>query len=292
MYCINCGTKLPDGAKFCFECGSPVNVVPVKDDEHCIKTSATYEIQNAEREDWTTPTFVNDLSTKGKGNPKIYRSFKIQDRRTNDTFLFVTPFDIRQSVDVIYSAFKRCGDVKSVNPERGYIKAQLVASSLGKIIFETYITPIEDGNGCKVRIVIQSVLGSRQLMPPKTSDNLYDRFLRELFTIEPNVNFGVSLANKAPYVIAVNQIGSNIAMQTDSIIEQIPNVGGMIIGNFLFGDAGAIVGGMSGTRTSTGVTREVFVQNRLASVIFNNGRVYEGEIRAGTPLYNEVMSKI
>lgn len=74
-------------------------------------------------------------------------------------------------------------------------------------------------------------------MPPKTSDNVYDRFLRELFTIEPNVNFGVSLANKAPYVIAVNQLGSNIAMQTDSIIEQIPNVGGMIIGDFLFGEA-------------------------------------------------------
>lgn len=292
MYCINCGTKLPDGAKFCFECGSPVNVVPVEDDEYCIKTSTLDEIQNAEQEDWITPTFVNDLSSKGKGNPKIYRSFRFQDRRNNDTFLFVTPFDIRQSIDVIYSAFKRCGDVKSVNPERGYIKAQLVESSLGKIIFETYITPMEDGNGCKVRIVIQSVWGSRQLLPPKTSDNVYDNFLRELFTIEPNVNFGVSLANKAPYVIAVNQLGSNIAMQTDSIIEQIPNVGGMIIGDFLFGEAGAIVGGMSGTRRSTGVTREVFVQNRLASVIFNNGKVYEGEIRAGTPLYNEVMAKI
>lgn len=292
MYCINCGTKLPDGAKFCFECGSPVNVASVEDDEYSIKTSTADEIQNTETEDWITPTFVNDLSSKGKGNPKIYRSFRFQDRRSNDTFLFVTPFDIRQSIDVIYSAFKRCGDVKSVNPERGYIKAQLVESSLGKIIFETYITPIEDGNGCKVRIVIQSVWGSRQLLPSKTSDNVYDRFLRELFTIEPNVNFGVSLANKAPYVIAVNQLGSNIAMQTDSIIEQIPNVGGMIIGDFLFGEAGAIVGGMSGTRRSTGVTREVFVQNRLASVIFNNGRVYEGEIRAGTPLYNEVMAKI
>lgn len=292
MYCINCGTKLPDGAKFCFECGSPVNVAPAEDDEYNIKTSTADEIQNAETENWITPTFVNDLSSKGKGNPKIYRSFRFQDCRSNDTFLFVTPFDIRQSIDVIYSAFKRCGDVKSVNPERGYIKAQLVESSLGRIIFETYITPIENGNGCKVRIVIQSVWGSRQLLPSKTSDNVYDRFLRELFTIEPNVNFGVSLANKAPYVIAVNQLGSNIAMQTDSIIEQIPNVGGMIIGDFLFGEAGAIVGGMSGTRRSSGVTREVFVQNRLASVIFNNGRVYEGEIRAGTPLYNEVMAKI
>lgn len=39
MYCINCGTKLSDGAKFCFECGSPVNVAPVEDDEYSIKTS-------------------------------------------------------------------------------------------------------------------------------------------------------------------------------------------------------------------------------------------------------------
>lgn len=106
MYCINCGTKLPDGAKFCFECGSPVNVTPVEDDEYSIKKSTANEIQNAEQEDWITPTFVNDLSTKGKGNPKIYRSFKFRDRRSNDTFLFVTPFDIRQSIDVIYRVAK------------------------------------------------------------------------------------------------------------------------------------------------------------------------------------------
>ena len=292
MYCINCGTKLPDGAKFCFECGSPVNVVPVVDDEHYIKEPTVDKVQNVEQEDLATPAFINDLSSQRKGNPKIYRSFKIRDRRSNETFLFVTPFDIRQSIDVIYSAFKRCGDVKSVSRERGYIKAQLVESSLGIIYFETYITPIADGTGCKVRIVIQSMWGSGQLLPPKTSDNVYDRFLRELFRIEPNVNFGVSLANKAPYVIAVNKVGSNIAMQTDSIIEQIPNVGGMIMGNFFFGDAGAVVGGMSGKRRSTGITREVFVQTRLASVIFNNGRVYEGEIREGTALYNEVMAKI
>ena len=24
MFCINCGTKLPDGAKFCFNCGARV----------------------------------------------------------------------------------------------------------------------------------------------------------------------------------------------------------------------------------------------------------------------------
>ena len=58
MYCINCGTKLPDGAKFCFECGSPVNVASVEDDEYSIKTSTANEIQNAETEDWITPLLL------------------------------------------------------------------------------------------------------------------------------------------------------------------------------------------------------------------------------------------
>lgn len=126
----------------------------------------------------------------------------------------------------------------------------------------------------------------------KVTDKVYDVFLKELFKLEPTVNFGVSLANKAPCVIAVNGVGTNIATQTDTVSKQKPNVGGMLVGDFFFGQAGAIVGGMSGKTESTSVTREVFSKNRLASVIFNNGRVYEGEIREGTALYNEVMAKI
>ena len=28
MFCINCGTQLPDSAKFCFACGQKIDVFP------------------------------------------------------------------------------------------------------------------------------------------------------------------------------------------------------------------------------------------------------------------------
>jgi hypothetical protein len=32
-FCTNCGTSLPEGAKFCAKCGSPVSVIPVQQAE-------------------------------------------------------------------------------------------------------------------------------------------------------------------------------------------------------------------------------------------------------------------
>lgn len=37
MYCTNCGVELPDGAKFCYECGSSVNVSPTLQNTQQIK---------------------------------------------------------------------------------------------------------------------------------------------------------------------------------------------------------------------------------------------------------------
>ncbi len=290
MYCINCGTKLPDGAKFCFECGSPVNVPSARQNTQQIKMQAEEEVQNVEQEKVIIPMHSNGLTETVKGNSKIYKSFGHGYAEKVTTFLLVTPFDIRQTIDVIYSVYRGIGRVDKISPDRCYIKGKIVNPNLMGIVFESYIAPIEEGEiGCKV---ITTVKSRFDYIKPKVTDEMYDYFLKELFRIEPDVDFGVSLANKAPYVIIVNEVGSNIALQTETTTVQTPNVGGMLVGNLLFGQAGAIVGGMSGKTKSTGVTRKVFSKNRIANVVFNNGRVYEGEIREGTPLYNEVMAKI
>jgi hypothetical protein len=34
MYCLNCGTQLPDEANFCWKCGKPVKPVNTQDNQH------------------------------------------------------------------------------------------------------------------------------------------------------------------------------------------------------------------------------------------------------------------
>lgn len=289
MYCIKCGTKLPDEAKFCFKCGSPVEVTVAEDNAPQVTTQPVEELQNVKQKELLTSAFVNDMSKKGRGNPRIYKSFKFGYGEKSTAFVFVTPFDMKRTMDLIYYIYKNKGFNSGINRKQGHVKCELAIPWHERFSFETYIVPMGN-NGCKVRTTIQTIW--KQPTNVKIMDIAFDTFLKEIFKLEPTVNFGVSLANKAPYVIAVNKVGSNIATQTDTITKQNPNIGGMLAGEFFFGQAGAVVGGMSGKTKNTSVTRDVFVKNRLASVIFNNGRIYEGEIREGTPLYNEVMAKI
>lgn len=124
MYCINCGTKLPEGAKFCFEYGSPVNVPSARQNTQQIKLQAEEEVQNVEQEKVIIPMRTNGLTETVKGNPKIYKSFGRGYAEKVTTFLLVTPFDIRQTIDVIYSVYKGIGRVDKISPDRCYIKGK------------------------------------------------------------------------------------------------------------------------------------------------------------------------
>ena len=50
MFCINCGTKLPDGAKFCMACGTKVVCVDVNSVEVIVQDQATDVIKKGTKE--------------------------------------------------------------------------------------------------------------------------------------------------------------------------------------------------------------------------------------------------
>ena len=43
MFCMNCGTKLPDHARFCFNCGAKI---PEGLDDVCKRLGLVYELKN------------------------------------------------------------------------------------------------------------------------------------------------------------------------------------------------------------------------------------------------------
>ena len=271
MYCSKCGAEIPNGANFCNSCGEAVGVSLAKEPEQTVQ-----------------PTVNNYAMTpiKGVGNSAIYRSFGKGYKIKSSVYVFYTPFDVQRTLTLINDAFNKIGFVTKMSVGSGYLSGVVMMSIVWFPKYEFYVTP--SGDGCRVR-VIQNVKVNQT---PKRCDKIYDEFLQEMFKLEPSVNFGIVMAKGAPYVVAVGELGSNTAVQTNTVSKQNANVLGMAVGNFLFGTAGAIVGGLSGKTKSTGVTREVFAKNRLVSVVFSNGRIFEGEIKKDTPLYNEIMAKI
>ena len=57
MYCINCGSQLPDGTKYCLYCGNPLNITGVS-----VNNSPRYEIQNNQNPN-NTKNFSQPYST-------------------------------------------------------------------------------------------------------------------------------------------------------------------------------------------------------------------------------------
>ena len=110
-----------------------------------------------------------------------------------------------------------------------------------------------------------------------------------LFSISPGTDFGVTLCNGTPYLLAVKYLGSDTVIESSSVTSGGTSLTGFLIGDALFGAPGAIVGGMSGRQYTSGVSKEAFSRTQLVKIIYNNGRIYEGEVKKNSQLYNEIM---
>ena len=60
MFCMNCGTQLPEGAKFCFKCGTDMNQFFAGDSKEKGDTSLKAEtIQDTPRKETVTLNIGN-----------------------------------------------------------------------------------------------------------------------------------------------------------------------------------------------------------------------------------------
>ena len=200
---------------------------------------------------------------------------------TNETYCFVSPFATGQTVDIITQAFAKVGKVKALDASRGYLKGKYRVSAFRYIDIEFYIERSE--TQCKVRALFHgNVISSGK-------DRWWDNFLSALFTEAPNADFGVSLAREAPYIVGVLYLGDDTHQVHSSRTTGGTSLLGFLAGGALFGVAGAVVGGMSGKQRTIEHSFEQFSSSQLARVVYNNGRLWEGTIKKGSDIYNEIM---
>lgn len=112
----------------------------------------------------------------------------------------------------------------------------------------------------------------------------YDRFLISLV----QSGLDIPVVPGKPYIVTTVAIGGGIEQKYTS--SQPFSVGGAVVGGFLFGDLGAIVGGYGGTRK--GQTKSFLSNSALFLLCYSNGMIEEKEVKKNTKLYAEVMAKL
>lgn len=197
------------------------------------------------------------------------------------TYCFVSPFPTKETVDKIVYALSVVGKVKKADGIRGYIKGKYKVSPVRYIDMEFYVE--RSTTSCNVRAIFYGVVIA------SAKDRWWDNFLSALFSTSPGADFGVSFAGKEPYVVGVLYLGTDTKLVHNSVTTGGTSMTGFLLGDMLFGPAGAIVFGNSGKTRTHGSTETEFSNTQLARLIYNNGRIYEGPIVKNTPLYNEIM---
>lgn len=202
------------------------------------------------------------------------RSFKI---RGNVTYCFLIPFPTDEALNIIYSALALIGKTTQVDPNHGVINGNIRISSRKEKSVSFYVE--KSKKSCKVRACFQF----------SANDDWWDLFLNTLIELNPNVDFGVSLACGDPVVVGVLDLSETTQEISYVKTKGKPSLCGFLIGGALFGEAGAIVGGLSGNHQSVTAARTVYSNELLVRIIYSNGRLWEGNVLKGSQLYNEIM---
>lgn len=205
----------------------------------------------------------------------------------NIVYTFMSPFSTQQTAEMICRAMEKLGTVKEANHRNGHIKAIYKLSTFQKYKYNFYIEHSE--KACRVRMVMadDGCLDIKRVW--RIRDGAWDKFLTNLFELSPDTDFGVTLSDGSPYVMGVLYLENDIEQVYISHTKRNTSITGFLLGGALFGDAGAIVGGMSGRQRTIGHTYTQFANSQLSRIIYNNGRLWEGVVTKGSELYNEIM---
>lgn len=205
----------------------------------------------------------------------------------NIIYTFMSPFSTLQTAEMISKVMKKLGAIKKENLRNGHIKAVYKLSTFRKYKYDFYIEHSE--KDCRVRMVMadDGCLDIKRVW--RIRDGAWDNFLTHLFELAPDTDFGVTLSEGSPYVMGVLYLGNDVEQVHISHTKRNASITGFLLGGALFGDAGAIVGGMSGRERTIGHTYMQFANTQLTRIIYNNGRLWEGTVTKGSELYNEIM---
>jgi hypothetical protein len=202
-------------------------------------------------------------------------------------FTFRTPWGASDTCDAIKTTVASMnGKIKEVSPGCYKAKWRIHPTRKSEFNYRCRFYVGED----MVRVIIKDTNEPKSIKKFSRLSRMmkfWNTFVEYLLQQYPDVDFG--LTPGVPSVSAVKFYGDGTEQVFTSTTKNSPNIGGALVGGWLFGTAGAIIGGSSGRSYTTGSTRTEFSQTQLAIVRYTNGFIMEGKLLRDSPLYHEIM---
>lgn len=198
------------------------------------------------------------------------------------TYCFISPMNYESTMNMLQKVLGNIGKIKSVDSVHGRIITRLDTDNPNAINVDYYIE--RSDVKCKVRAVFHKI----------ANDDWWDLVIAALIgnlvaEKSPITSIEVTAANGHPHIASVLYLGGDTHQVHNFTTKNSPSLGGFLVGGILFGEAGAVVGGLSGKSRTRGTSITQFSNSQLVRLIYNNGRLWEGEVKKNSPMYQEIM---
>lgn len=200
--------------------------------------------------------------------------------RNDTTYCFFIPYPIDTAVDMLEKVLTVVGGVKDIDKRHGAVTGYITISKRNKQDVVFYVG--NDAKNCKARVIFEY----------EGNDDWWDVFLRALFRMYPDDDFGVTAANGDPLIAGILDLQGDTQQIAYSRTTGGTSLTGFLLGGALFGEVGAIVGGMSGKAHTYTNVRATYSDELLVRIIYTNGRIWEGSVEKNSDLYNEILVNV
>lgn len=200
-----------------------------------------------------------------------------KDIKKDTTYCFIVPYSMNKTLELICDTLRTNGHIISIDHHHGIINGKFRVSPYSKRKMTFYVE--RNRRKCRVRAVFHN----------KANDDWWDLFLNILFEKNTDVDFGVTYAKGDPLVAHVLDLNGDILEEYSSVTYGGTSLSGFLMGGALFGEAGAIVGGLSGNQHTVTTASTTYSTALLVRLIYSNGRLWEGTVYKDSHFYNEIM---
>ncbi len=193
------------------------------------------------------------------------------------TYCFVSPVSTNNTMNAVVSVLKKVGSINEIDRHNNCIEGKIRISSKKQFPVVFYVG---NYNGaCNVRALFKR----------RANDDWWDLFLNELMNQFPSIDFGVTPAKAHVKIAGVLDLQGDVEQHSYSVTKNHASLGKFLVGGALFGDVGAVVGGLSGKSNTTTKSYTVYSDQLLVRIIYNNGRLWEGRVYKNQPLYQQIL---
>lgn len=208
-------------------------------------------------------------------------------------YQFVLPAPVDESYRLIKTVCEKSCTVKQACPNESVEVRTKFRMGKGSLPFVFYLREIEDGTEVMVSSDNATLTGALVAMngnKPESIWDLPDKEWSDLIEDFREAYPAFPLRAGKPVPIAAEPCDDGIGQESVSRGKNV-SLGRAAVGGVMFGSAGAVVGGLSGTKKTTSLTRNVFSTTALFRVLYSNGRLIEKTVKKNSREYAELMAK-